>query len=173
MQSSKLNLHTGRATGMTLGSSESSCSSISGGFMTRVTLLFAGPLVVLAALVTSGCGSSRQLRSVALPPASADAQSFPNGQVPIAAVGTFTHPPSPVNLTSQTVVWCIGDATGTCNGTVAPHATVDQNGVAQCNSTFVGTATVLAGTPSPPPAAIPVGAGAQLKVFGSATLTCP
>lgn len=48
---------------------------------------------------------------------------------------------------------------------------VDQNGMAQCNAGFVGTATILAGSGA-------VGMmnpdqGSQFKVFGSAKLTCP
>jgi hypothetical protein len=69
------------------------------------------------------------------------------------------------------VLWCVGSSNGACVGNANPGATLDQNGVAQCNPGFVGTATILAGTPSlvmenPD-------SGPQLKVFGSARLTCP
>jgi len=135
--------------------------------MTRFTTLSAGPLVLLAAFLMSGCGSSRQLQSVTLSPAMADASG---SQVPFAASGTFSKPPSPVPLTSKDVQWCVGTSTGVCAGNINPGATVDQNGVAQCNSGFVGTATILAGkggvTMNPD-------GGSQLKIYGSATLTCP
>jgi hypothetical protein len=122
-------------------------------------------------LVTSGCGSSRQLNSVAITPAAADAKSFANGQVPFAATGTFSKPPSPSQLTSKDVQWCAGTSNGACVGNINPGISVDQNGVAQCNIGFVGTATVLAGTAASTP--MNPDGGSQLKVFGSAQLTCP
>jgi hypothetical protein len=139
--------------------------------MRRFATRFAGPLALLATLVTSGCGSSRQLQSVALSPASADAQSFPGGQVPFSAKGTFSKPPSPSDLTSKDVVWCAGSSTGTCAGNIYVGAIVDQNGVAQCGLGFTGTATILAGKGSAAP--MNPDGGTQLKVFGSAKLTCP
>jgi hypothetical protein len=129
------------------------------------------PLVLIAALAMSGCGTSRQLQSVTLNPASADAQSFPGGQVPFVATGTFSKPPSPSNLTSKDVQWCVGDSAGACVGNINPGASVDQNGVAQCNPGFAGTATILAGTQSN--VMVNPDEGRQLKVFGSAELTCP
>jgi len=138
--------------------------------MTRFATLSAGPLVLFAALVMSGCGSSRQLQSVTLNPAAADAQSFSGGQVPFAATGTFSKPPSPSNLTSKDVQWCVGTSAGMCAGNINPGASVDANGVAQCNSGFAGTATILAGNGG---VTMNPDGGSQLKVFGSAQLTCP
>ena len=139
--------------------------------MIRSSSLFVRPSVFLAALLISACGSNRQLESVTLNPASADAKNYPNGQVPFIATGTFSKPPSPVQLTTSDVMWCFGDANGGCAGYVAPYVSVDQNGIAQCSTTYVGTATILAGTPSK--VMVMADAGPQLKVFGSATLTCP
>ena len=127
--------------------------------------------MLIAVLAMSGCGASRQLQSVTLNPASADAQSFPGGQVPFVATGTFSKPPSPSNLTSKDVQWCVGDSVGACVGNINPGATVDQNGVAQCNPGFAGTATIRAGTLSN--VMVNPDEGPQLKVFGSAELTCP
>jgi hypothetical protein len=139
--------------------------------MTRFATWSPGPLVLFATLLISGCGSSRQLQSVTLSPTSADAQSFPGGQVPFAASGTFSKPPSPSNLTSKDVQWCVGSSMGACVGNINPGATVDQNGVAQCNVGFVGTATILAGNVLS--TSMNPDGGSQLKVFGSAKLTCP
>jgi hypothetical protein len=137
--------------------------------MTRCVSLLA--ILLFAIFITSGYGS-RQLQSVTLKPASADAKNFPNGEVSFTATGTFSRPPSPVQLNGGEVQWCIGDgSTGACAGNVVPNATVDQNGVAQCRSGFAGTATVLAGTSSN--AMMMPDVGPQLKVFGSAQLTCP
>ena len=139
--------------------------------ITAFFLLFIG-------LLMWGCGSGRELQSVTLSPATADAKNFPGGQVSFTAMGTYNQPPSPVQLTSKDIVWCAGgigtssSTTGECVGNANPGATVDQNGVAQCNPMFVGTATILAGTEilvSNPMA----DSGAQLKVYDSAQLTCP
>jgi hypothetical protein len=109
------------------------------------------------------------LQSVNLSPASADAKNFPGGQVQFTATGNFTVPPSPTPLTGQDVTWCVGSG-GQCAGNIATGAIVDQNGMAQCVPTFTGTATILAGTPG---VAMNPDEGAPLKIFGSATLTCP
>jgi hypothetical protein len=132
------------------------------------------PLFVVLPLVTlgiAGCGSGRQLQSVALTPPSADARTFPNGQVSFVATGAFTKPPSPVQLTGNDATWCVGSASGMCVGNINPGATVDQNGVAQCVPGFTGTVTVLAGTGSS--SNMNPDQGSQLKIFGAAQLTCP
>jgi hypothetical protein len=129
------------------------------------------PAVLLFLLAIAGCGSNRQLQSVSLNPASADARNFPNGHVPFIATGTFSKPPSPVNLTSKNVFWCVGSSNGACVGNANPGANLDQNGAAQCNPGFAGTATILAGTQSS--VMVNPDQGPQLKVFGTAQLTCP
>jgi len=142
---------------------------------TRLPMFAVPSLFLIASFVLFGCGSGRQLQTVTLSPLNADAQSFPNGQVQFTATGTFSQPPSPVQLTSNDISWCmggLGNPGGQCVGNANPGGTVTQNGLAQCNPMFTGTTTVLAGV------AIPVGnpmpdSGAQFKVFGSATLTCP
>lgn len=143
--------------------------------MTR-TLAFSILLLGFVAVVLSfGCGSGRQLQSVSLSPSSADAQNSPNGQVQFTATGTFSRPPSPVQLTNKDIVWClggVGDTSGGCVGLVNPGGFVNQNGLAQCDPMFTGTATVLAGVAIPQSNPIP-DHGSQLKIFGLAKLTCP
>jgi hypothetical protein len=136
--------------------------------MERLTWISAGLLLLV---VIAGCGGNRQLKSVSLSPASADARNFPNGQVSFIATGTFSSPPSPQNLTSKDVFWCVGSSSGDCVGNVNPGASLDQSGMAQCNPGFAGTATILAGTQSS--VMVNPDQGQQLKVFGSAQLTCP
>ncbi len=138
--------------------------------MIRYGSCFAWVLLLLLTLGAFGCGSNRQLQSVAVTPASADAKNFPNGQVPLTATGTFNKPPSPVKLTSSDIAWCVGTSAGMCNGNIAGGATVDQNGLAQCRLNFAGTVTILAGKGSPP---MNPDGGSQLKVFGATQLTCP
>jgi hypothetical protein len=144
--------------------------------MARFSARSAEPLVLFVVLLfvvlmTAGCGGGRQLQSVALSPPTADAQDFAGGKVLFVATGTFSNPPSPVNLTAKDVTWCVGGSNGSCAGNIDVGAIVDETGLAQCNPGFVGTATILAGT-----GASIMGnpdSGSQLKVFGSAKLTCP
>ena len=134
-------------------------------------------LLITAATVLISCGSSHQLKSVSITPAIADAKNFPNGQVQFMAAGTFSNPPSPETLTSNQVTWCYGGlanvttlTAGMCAGNIAQFASVDQNGLAQCVPLFQGTVYILAGTE---PNVMNPDGGAQLKVYGSAQLTCP
>jgi len=139
---------------------------------------FACFLATSLALFASSCSGGRQLKSVTLSPASADAKDFPNGQVPFTATGNYSKPPSPVQLTSHDIVWCAAaggpqatpGTTGMCAGNINMGVTADQNGVAQCVGTFVGTGTILAGTALP---SMNPDGGEQLKVFGAAQLSCP
>jgi len=131
----------------------------------RPLFLFLLPLP----LFSVGCGSSRDLQSVTILPAAANAQNFPNGKVAFTATGVFSKPPSPETLTNMDVSWCVGSQ-GTCAGNINPGVTVDGNGVASCLGNFTGTRTILAGK------AKSVGMpdqGGQLSIFGSAQLTCP
>ena len=145
--------------------------------MARLASFPAKSLVLLAAIFLSACGSNRQLQSVSISPASADAKNFPNGKVPFIATGTFSSAPSPATLTSKDVVWCYGGLTnvanptaGMCAGNIAQFADVDQNGVAQCAPAFQGTVFILAGAQ---PVSMNPDGGSQLKIYGSAQLTCP
>jgi len=145
--------------------------------MPRSALCSTTFLLITAAVFVTNCGNSHQLKSVSVTPATADAKDFANGQVQFTAAGTFSNPPSPVTLTSQQVTWCYGGLAtagtpmaGRCAGNIAQFATVDQNGMAHCAPSFQGTVYILAGTESV--SMMPDG-GAQLKVYGSAQLTCP
>ena len=146
--------------------------------MTRSCPLTVWVPLFLGLLATLSCGNSdRKLESVTLDPPAADAKNSPNGQVQFLATGTFSQPPSPAPLTSKDVAWCVGEVTsamnptaGMCVGNVVPFATVDQNGLAKCSPSSQGTVYILAGTPG---AMVMPDEGSQLKVFGSAQLTCP
>jgi hypothetical protein len=138
--------------------------------MEQLTLRPLLSLLAAFSLITLGCGSARTLQSVAVMPAVANAQSFPNGQVPFNATGTFSKPPSPQKLTNMDINWCIGSSQGACVGNINPGATVDSNGVARCVPGFSGTVTILAGKTRS--VMMPDG-GSQMGVFGSAQLTCP
>lgn len=145
--------------------------------MASLRFLCFAALAALSTLVATGCGSSRKLQSVTITPSAADAKSSPSGQVQFVATGVYSNSSKPVTLTSKDILWCYGGAAmgtaspGVCAGNVAPLASVDPNGLAQCTSaTFQGTVSILAGTPG---SSVMPDAGPQLKVFGSAQLTCP
>jgi len=128
-------------------------------------------VLLLVVAAACGCGSSgRKLESIAVSPATADAQDFPSGEVQFTATGTYSSSPSTAPLDSTQVTWCVGSSDGTCAGLVNPGAAVDANGLAHCNSGFTGTVTILAGVPGQ--AGNP-DAGVPLAPFGAAQLTCP
>jgi len=133
--------------------------------VTGLRSLTVGPLLLLS-LAAASCGSGRQLQSVKLNPPTATSQAQ------FTATGTFSKPPSPAQLTSKDILWCMGSSDGQCVGNANPGGTVDQNGAAQCLPLFTGTAVVLAGTPIKQSNPMP-DTGPTLKVFGSAQLTCP
>jgi hypothetical protein len=119
------------------------------------TLLLAG-----IELVTGGCGpgSPRLLQSISVTPASAEAHTFPNGQVQFTALGTYDKPPSPSPITQAG--WSLSDPT---------IATVSPGGLAQCNPGESGVVTVEASgsRPCSGTSCTPV------MISGTAQLTCP
>jgi hypothetical protein len=126
-----------------------------------------GLVIVLGSVA---CGGGRELVGINVSPGSADAQNS-GGQVQFTAMGTFSQSPKSEQLGSSDVGWCMGSNDGTCNGNISSGATVDSNGLAQCQPNFQGTATVLAGkaksTQVNPDGPYP------LRIFGMAQLTCP
>jgi hypothetical protein len=127
-------------------------------------------LLLTVVLLSLGCGSSRELTSISVSPATADAQKFPNGQVQFTATGTFSK--APITVTPLSVTWC---PQATCGvGTPANVGiTIDGNGLAQCESTFSGTVTIVAEAPSNSGAVIMPMSGMNGMVSGTAQMTCP
>lgn len=129
-------------------------------------------LLVLAAGTMLACGSSsatHSLQSVAISPATADAQGYPNGQVPFTATGMYNTKPSPV--TPISVEWGACDLKG--NATTA--VSVSSAGVAQCAGA-AGTYTVWGFGSNPSGGtctAINACGGGCGRITGTAQLTCP
>ncbi len=128
------------------------------------------PLLLILVFLSSSCGSSRELNSISVSPATADAQKFPNGQVQFTATGTFNM--APTTVTPLSVTWC---PQATCGvGTPANVGiTIDGNGLGQCEPTFSGTVTIVAEAPRNPGAMIMPMSGMNGMVSGTAQITCP
>jgi hypothetical protein len=129
-------------------------------------------LFLLAAAVTLACGlnNPRMLETVSVSPATADAQNFPNGQVPFVATGYFSKTPSPVSPETGTWNVCY-------QGSFTNSATISASGVAQCTAGTSGTFMVFAEVPNPAfkgacPALSACGFSCG-TVVGTALLTCP
>jgi hypothetical protein len=125
----------------------------------RFTLSFLA--LVLAACLALSCGASQgpgQLQSIALRPATADAQAQ------FTATGYYVHPSHTV--TPQSATW------GACyQGAPTTEVPVTQGGVAQCANGATGTYTVFAfvGTNCN----VINACGGGCTVVGTAQLTCP
>jgi hypothetical protein len=127
---------------------------------------FGVPFSLVVLVVAAGCGSnSRQLQSINISPAIADAQDFPDGQVQFVPTGHYTQ--APVTLSPLPVLWAIY-LPGGKNG-----ATITQSGIAQCEAGVSSTFSVLAYAPTNPSIPIAKLETANSAVVGTATLTCP
>lgn len=134
---------------------------------TSLFLLFLG-------LVIAGCGgntmsSARQMQSLTVTPASADAQTFPGGKVQFTAMGTFNM--APMTVMSPPVMWTVGSPFGPPPGNM-PAASVDTTGLAQCNG-FVGTVLIEATAPTEPEIPLLQMTSTTMNVTGTAQLVCP
>ena len=127
--------------------------------------------LLLIAVITLACGSSapRVTQSLSITPLTADANDFPNGQVPYTATAYYSRQPSPVKGVQAT--W------GACfQNTPTSNVTVSANGMAQCVAGASGTYTVWAfvltddrGCPN----LVNACGGGGCQVTGTAALTCP
>lgn len=141
----------------------------------RCLLGFLALLLPACLVLSCGMKSPGQdpLQSITLSPASADAQDYPNGQVPFVATGYYADPTRKV--TPLSAFW------GTCYQASptqeAPTnaVTVTQAGVAQCTAGAVGTYTVWANDPpySNVECLAITACGGGCFVAGTAQLTCP
>lgn len=130
--------------------------------------------LIFFSLGIAGCGgstmsSSRQMQNLTVTPASADAQAFPGGKVQFTAMGTFNM--APVTVMSPPVLWSIGSPFGSPPVTM-PAASVDANGLAQCNG-FVGSVIVEATAPTEPEIPLAQMTSMTTTLSGTAQMTCP
>jgi len=145
--------------------------------MSRLRFILWTAFLGLAACIALACGSSRQLTSITVAPATADAQNYPNGKVPFVATGYYNARPTPV--VPLQAGWG-ATAPGQVIGPPTSDITFDANGTAQCAAGASGTYTVGAWVNVPPPhtnppimcPVSPYGNSCS-SVVGTAQLTCP
>jgi hypothetical protein len=105
-----------------------------------------------------------QLQSITLNPAMADAQDYPDGEVPFVATGVYMNPARTV--TPQPAFW------GVCQKSLpTDDVSVSNAGVAQCASGAVGAYSVFAYRPTSCNVVNQCGGGCT--VVGTAQLNCP
>jgi hypothetical protein len=137
---------------------------------TSASFLFLLTAAVLLMTIVTGCGSmmmsTRQLQSLAVSPASADAKNS-SGMVQFMAMGTFNMAP----MTASTPVrWSLGNPFST--QPVPADVSIDANGLARCSG-FIGMITVEAISPMDPGMPMSQMTMNTMNVTGMAQLTCP
>ncbi len=135
----------------------------------RFTLSFLA--LALAASLAMSCGASQgqnQLQSIALSPAVANAQDYPNGQVQFTATGYYTNPSRTVTPLPATWGTCYKVAT-------TSDVSVTRDGLAQCAPGATGTYMIWASVPVNVNSGCPTidACGGGCAVQGNAQLTCP
>jgi hypothetical protein len=141
----------------------------------RLRLILSSLGLLLLAALGLYCNPipAHRLQSITLAPASADASSYPKGEVQFVATGHYDI--APVTVTPLLASW------GTCTQQFAATTAVSitQNGLAQCTSGAVGTYTVWVNDPITElpgqvyncPAQNACGGGCVIQA--NAQLTCP
>jgi len=127
--------------------------------------------LLLAASLALSCGASQsQLQSMTVSPATADAQSYPGGEVPFVATGYYKNPnhtvaPQPAN-------WVACQQNAPTN-----QVSVTSTGVAHCASGATGTYSIkawdipnMAGVYNCP---VMTACGGGCTVEATAQITCP
>lgn len=126
---------------------------------------------VLAAICLS-CSSSGGLKSVAITPATADAQASPGGQVQFTAMGTYPGQMQSVAVNAlwwNSQPWVIAP---TAAPTPTPAINIDSNGLATCTQ-LSGTFTVWATAPKNQSTPVSQMTKSTPQVTGTAQMTCP
>lgn len=132
----------------------------------RLALFLLG--LVLAASFVLSCGASapRQLQSITLSPATADAQDSHNGQVQFTTTGHYNT--APRTVTPQSATW------GVCyQNAPTSEVSVTTAGLAQCANGADGTYTIWANDPTNPTCNVLGPCGEGCSIVGTAQLTCP
>ncbi len=135
----------------------------------RFLSLFVVPVIVA---ISPSCSSSGGLKSLAISPSSADAQSFPNGQVQFTAMGTYPGQTQAVAVNAvwwNSQPWVIAPSAAP---TPIPPVNIDSNGLATCTQ-FNGTFTVWATAPKDQNTQLSQMSKGTPQVTATAQMTCP
>jgi hypothetical protein len=110
-------------------------------------------------------------------PAAADAQNSPGGKVQFTAKGNFNM--APMTVSPLTVSWSVSSPgmmmppmSMSANQSMPGGASIDANGVAQCNG-FIGMVTIQAAAPADPSMPLSQMGAMSMNVMGQAQMTCP
>jgi hypothetical protein len=137
--------------------------------MEKLRFMLSFLALVLVASFALSCGAGQgQLQSITLSPVTADAENYPNGQVPFTATGRYVNPPYTVTPQSATWVACQQ------NGPITTEVSLTQGGVAQCAIGAAGTYSINAWDADKiEPCAINACGILVCAIVGTAQLTCP
>jgi hypothetical protein len=132
-------------------------------------------------LLACGGSGSHLLQTMAVNPASADAQDYPGGKVPFTATGHFSS--APTTVTPLQANWAVVSeqvVNGVVTfGPVTTAVSVDQTGAAQCAAGASGTYGVIAWDLQDPKLKVTCACQSEFgepccnATSGTAQLTCP
>jgi hypothetical protein len=129
--------------------------------------------LIFLLLSLAGCSgfvffsNGRVVVAVTVSPSFADPINFPNQQIQFLASGTFTISPTLVTPLPG-VIWTV-DRAAFSTAPDLGHATINQNGVAQCTPGFTGVVQIIATAPFNPSLAV----SPANQITGVAQMNCP
>lgn len=129
--------------------------------------------ITLAAVTLVSCGKTdpnagRVLLSITVTPATADAATYPNGQVMFTATGTFSVTPSPAPIPATAPYSgeiLVSNPSNPATTIATVVATGNSTATVACQPGASGTVPIVASASS--------NNGTAITITGSATLTCP
>jgi len=129
-------------------------------------------VLFLIALFLLACGSSRQLQSLSINPATADAQTYPNGQVQFTAMGTYTG--SSQTTAVSALWWTTSPWTYPPDTPTPAIINLSSTGLAQCYpSAPPGTYLIYAVAPVDPSVMVSQMTMMTKQLAATAQITCP
>jgi hypothetical protein len=133
---------------------------------TRRLLLPCVPLVLIALVMLACSSGNRQLQSITVAPASADAMNS-NGEVQFTATGAYSDGSKVSPLTALWTInnpWVLTPVPG--------GVSIDSAGLGKCTG-YVGTVTIFATAPADPGMPLAKMTMTTRQVSATAQLTCP
>lgn len=135
-------------------------------YMAIATITVAAALLISCA--TSNPYASRVLLSIAVTPETADAATYPNGQVTFTAAGTFSLSPSPAPIPAAAPYSgeiLVSNPTNPAATIATIISTGNSTAIVQCAPGASGTVPIIASASA--------NNGTAIEITGSANLTCP